>query len=251
MCGIPDYVPEAAQQQDPSPCMLLLQVHTLMQQSQAMTAQQLQAFAAQTQAVQVQGQLPGAAASQQAAAGGVQQPGAALMPQLPQMSGATANPRRPMSGQLPGAAALQQAAAGGAQQPGAALMPQPPQMSGVTANPRSPSPTQLPAAQPAVLPAFQGMLRGPGDQPAAPAVQVGKASRMHWSMCRWPPDCTTHRSHLCGQVTAAYVSWSANVLLVWSSAPASPPTDRTALLAAPTSIPPACALLHYIHCGRQ
>ena len=168
----------SAQQRYPSPCMLLLQVHTLMQQSQAMTAQQLQAFAAQTQAVQIQGQLPGAAALQQAAAGGVQQPGAAPMPQLPQMSGVVANPRRPMSGQLPGAAALQQAAAGGAQQPGAALMPQPPQMSGVTANPHSPSPAQLPAAQPAaVLPAFQGMLRGPGDQLAAPAVQVGKASQ--------------------------------------------------------------------------
>ena len=180
----------SAQQPDPDSSIVLLQVHTLMQQSQAMTAQQLQAFAAQVQAGQGQGQLPGAAASQQAAAGGAQQPGTAFTPQPPQMSGVAANLRSPFPGQLPGAAAPQPAAAGGAQQPGAgaALMPQLPQMSGAAANPRSPSPAQLSGAQlPAAMPAFSGMLRGPGEQLAAPdssapsrlpAMQVGQASKM-------------------------------------------------------------------------
>ena len=135
--------------------MLLLQVHTLMQQSQAMSAQQLQAFAAQVQAVQAQGQLPGAAAPQQAVATGTQQPGAALMPQLPQMSGAIAKPCSPSPAQLPAA------------QP-AAVMPA----------------LQQPAAG---MPAFPGMLRGSGEQLAAPessapgrllAVQVGLASQI-------------------------------------------------------------------------
>ena len=122
----------------PNPCMLLLQVHTLMQQSQAMTAQQLQAFAAQAQAVQAQGHPPAAAAPQKAAAGGAQQPGAALAPQLAQMSGVAANPRSPSPAPLPAA------------QP-AAVMPAPPGVprgSGEQlAAPDSSAPGRLPAMQ--------------------------------------------------------------------------------------------------------
>ena len=47
-----------------------------------------------------------------------------------------------------------------------------------------------------------------------------------------------HKSPLCGQVVAACVLWSGNVLLAWSSAPNSPATARTASSAGgPARIP--------------